>query len=328
MGRDVGEVLTLSDPAADRGRARVGRTAARPRARAHDARRDPQAGHRRPVPRLRRGRRAARRPDAADDVGRPAAAPGGWRQPVQRRTQAVEAGTGSCPRFRSPRVPPRLDPELARNGEHRRRPPRRAPSPHCACARPRRAASRRRRTAPPPPAAGRSRAVIRASSGSPRPRLAGRRRPGSRSRPTRSRGCTSCATHVVGDEAVVAARHAPGVDPEAVALGTGAADEALLELGRAPARRAARAASTASSKLGGAGGETAGSPGRASATSASPSSKQPARRRRASPRAAARAAVAAAASPRRRGADGLGEQPGRVAAVRRGARPAEAAAQS
>ena len=74
-----------------------------------------------------------------------------------------------------------------------------------------------------------------------------------------------------GDEAVVAPRHAPGVDLEAVPLGAGAADEALVELGRSPTRRRARAASTASSKLGGDGGETAGSPGRASATSASPS---------------------------------------------------------
>ena len=51
---------------ADRRRAGVGRAPARPRARALDAGGDSQAGHRRPLPRLRRGRRAARGADAAD----------------------------------------------------------------------------------------------------------------------------------------------------------------------------------------------------------------------------------------------------------------------
>ncbi len=66
MGRDVGEALALSDAkpigvVQEWGVRQLGLAA-----RALDARGDPQAGDRRPLSGVRRGRRIARRPDAAD----------------------------------------------------------------------------------------------------------------------------------------------------------------------------------------------------------------------------------------------------------------------
>ena len=73
MGRDVGEVLSLSDPAPIGVVREWGVRQLGLELELTTQRRDPQARHGRPLPRLRRGRRAAGRADAADaEPDRPA----------------------------------------------------------------------------------------------------------------------------------------------------------------------------------------------------------------------------------------------------------------
>ena len=225
MGRDVGEALALSDPkpigvVQEWGVRQLGLAA-----RALDPGRDPQAGHGRPLSRLRRGRRVARGVDAADGGD-----PHVRLKPDMSRGSRPSAGRQGFAR---------RDPELARDREHvavlaveRRRGIPLAPVA-------RRAASRRRRSARPRPAAGRSRAVIRASSGSPRPSPVERVGARAVDHGPDDLGPDLARDPGRRDEPVVAAGHAARVDLEPVSLGPRAADEALVE-DRAP-RAAQRA---------------------------------------------------------------------------------------
>ena len=271
MGRDVGEVLALSDPepigvVREWGVRKLG------------------------LPLELSTRAAIRKPvtvdlfPAYDDDGGLLVGADAARHPRQLRLQRP---CRAAARSRAAARPPA---GAVRPVERRRR--------HGACGRPRRAASRRRRTARPRRGSRSIRAVIRASSGSPRPVAAHRVGAGAVDRGPHDLGRDSRATQV----AATSRRRGPARGRRGSRgrrRRPGAADEALVELGRAPARRAAREASRPRRRSAAAGGSSAGIAGRAPRRRA-PRRRAAARaRRRAAPRAAARAAAAAAASPRR-----------------------------
>ena len=112
IGKDLREALTLHSPAGDdpvSHRARVGRPQARPDARAEAPRRPRQARARRPLPRLRRGRRPARLHRAARERGDVRRLSCTARRPIRARAprmwdaRAPEIGgdSGNC-RARTP----------------------------------------------------------------------------------------------------------------------------------------------------------------------------------------------------------------------------------